>query len=183
MLVTVQVVMDKEEIKKEIESLEKAVSNVCGSLNPVRDGKDHININLKGATKLGRALSNGYKSSFNHDDYGWFDSVYGFYYWLLSGKTQEQLRSLYGPRAKMEGEKYKVIELENDKFKEEVQHAIGLKIISNPWIANMLKESSLPFQSYYWYGDIDNAKIKFDNKNNYIISAIEDIRNYLKEEL
>src|SRR5882724_14111 len=78
-------------------------------IDPKNDGIDHINIYSKGATELGRALSNFAHSPVKLKD-GNFASLEGYWYWLLSNKDAkaEILRKLYGWEAKKAGRELKI---------------------------------------------------------------------------
>jgi hypothetical protein len=150
---------------------------------PKEDGITHINIYSKSALPLGRALSNFFASTFIHPKYGKFKSVEGFYYWLLTGKIFNELKELVGYEAKKFGESKEPAIKRDKKFKEEIQEAIGLKIIQNDYIQNLLIKSSLPFAHYYYYGDKDKKPVVYykEKEHHYIIEAVEQIRKELKE--
>jgi hypothetical protein len=151
--------------------------------HPSDEGKDHINIYSKSALPLGRALSNFAHLSFKHNDYGVFQSVEAFYYWLLSGKKHDELKDLWGYEAKKLGESFpKEVKLTN-KFKEEIQFVIGLKILQNKYIRDLLMHSTLPFAHYYYYGDLDKQVKIVDRykEHRYMVDACEQVRIFLKE--
>lgn len=150
---------------------------------PKYEGKDHINIYSKSNQLVGRAMSNFYKSVFVHPAYGKFCSIEGFYFWLLTGKQHHGLKSMYGFRAKSEGIKLKKVRTLNKAFKEEVVYAIGLKVVQNPHIQELLIKSELPFTHYYYYGGMyENPKIYDRSKQgDYLIDAAEIIRIKLKK--
>ena len=148
-------------------------------LDPTLDGIDHINIYSKGRTEIGRMLSNFSYSPFTHPRYGYFKSVEGFWYWLKTGKRVEILRNLYGFNAKREGKIHGVVECEN--FNQEILEAIRCKLRQNRFILEMLVESNLPFEHYYWYGSIDNPKVYNLPEYNWMIDEIDRIRTVCKE--
>lgn len=148
--------------------------------NPYNEGKDHINIYSRSKTKLGVSLSNFALSPFVHPIHGLFNSVEGFYYWLSTGKSNDELRKLYGFRAKEEGKKYKVLPIEN--FDQQIAEAIEYKIEQNQYIKDELINSDLPFTHYYCYGDFDNYKIVKSKTGDWLVSIIEEIRNKLKRD-
>ena len=152
--------------------------------HPKYEGLDHINIYSGSKLPLGRALSNFFRSVFIYPGYGRFQSMEGFYYWLLTGKIHDELRDLAGIKAKEFGEsKVKSVRIDK-KFKETIQKAIAYKIMQNEYIQKLLIESHLPFAHYYYYGDpIYNVKI-YDKykKNDYMVHAIEEIRILLKKD-
>ena len=151
--------------------------------HPRYEGIDHINIYSKSSLPVGRALSNFFPSTFLHPEYGKFNSVEGFYYYLLTGQENENLRELVGLPAKTLGRALPVKRKIDKKFKQEIQKAITYKIIQNPYIQDLLIRTTLPLAHYYYYGDprlevkiYDQAK-----EHGYMIEAIEEIRHNLQK--
>lgn len=147
--------------------------------DPSKDGITHINTYSRGKTLLGRMLSNFYHAPFEHPEFGKFTSVEGFYYWYKTGAKYDTLRSLSGYKAKEEGKKYSTIEV--DDFCERVLECLVLKITSNTEIYNELKDSTLPFVHYYYYGD-NNPKVHKVPSGDWLMEALEDIRKLIKED-
>lgn len=145
---------------------------------PVKDGVTHINIYSKGKTELGRLLSNFAHTPFDHQMYGRFESIEGFWYWLSTGERHDELRHLHGYTAKEAGRKYSRITVPD--FIEYIKKAIRLKIYQNPVIYDALKESTLPFRHYYWYGDECNAKVIQTRDGGLICKFIEEVRQRLQ---
>ncbi len=129
-------------------------------IKPTEDGVTHINVYSRGRTELGRLLSNFAHTPFTHPKFGEFASVEGFWYWLSLGEQYNELRSLYGHKAKMVANDLKAKGAKVCKlrlFQKYVQEAITCKLEQNPHIYKMLKESSLPLLHYYVYGsDLTN---------------------------
>jgi len=149
---------------------------------PSREGIDHINIYSKSSLTLGRALSNFFHSVFIHPKYGKFNSVEGYYYWWLTGRMHDELKELHGFKAKEFGESKEAVIKVTKKFKEEMQYAVGLKVLQNEYIQNLMIKSSLPFAHYYYYGKPNlNPKV-YDRskKDDYLIDACETLRAELK---
>ena len=120
---------------------------------PIDEGIDHINIYSRSDTPLGRALSNFFRWNFFHPEYGEFQSIEGFYYWLLTGQSCPELRVLYGFKAKKRGMELEKNRRVDDKFKEELQYAIYLKVVQCTYLQELLLESvedDLPFTHYYY---------------------------------
>ena len=157
--------------------------------HPSMDGKGHINIYSKGCTQLGRMLTNFYHNPINIPEDGNFKSIESYWYWLKTG--DDSLRRLYGATAKKQGKdilkkmessgiKHKIVSNFDDKIKD----AMTLKVLSNKDIQISLKNSSLPFKHYYFYGKIPNVKIyDLTEKYKWQIDHFEDIRNRLKNDL
>lgn len=148
-------------------------------LDPKMDGVTHINIYSKGKTELGRLLTNFAHTPFTHTEYGQFVSVEGFWYWLRNGKSDDHLRTLYGFKAKDYGKQFESVGCST--FQEDVKEAIRCKLRHNKNILQMLVDSDLPLEHYYWYGDIDNPKIYDLPKYRWIVDEIERVRIVCKE--
>ena len=124
---------------------------------PFDDGITHINMYSKGKTELGRQLSHFAPSSFTHPTHGPFASVEAYWYWASTGKQHEQLRALYGYKAKEAG---KVLpKVKNDNFIREIEEAVRCKITQNPGLLQQFKTSVLPLTHYYVYGEGTMAKM------------------------
>jgi hypothetical protein len=145
---------------------------------PIADGITHINVYSKGKTKLGRALTNFSNIEFVHPQHGKFASVEGFWYWLGTGKTHDQLRTLYGYEAKEIGRKLPKVDVCN--FEQQIKAAIFYKVEQNPGLWNALKESELPFSHYYFYGTPLNCKIIANDDAKWFIDYLELVRLHTK---
>lgn len=148
-------------------------------MNPKDDGITHINIYSKGKTELGRLLSNFADTPFVHPRHGKFKSVEGFWYWLSTGMVHEQLRDLTGYEAKKYGKS--MVEdfgiKNNPSFNDEILEAIRCKLRQNRSLLDMLKESTLPLEHYYCYGD----KVIELPQYRWIVDEIERIRQVMKD--
>ena len=151
---------------------------------PKDEGKDHINVYSKSSLPLGRALSNFFQSTFIHPEHGLFKSVEGYWYWLLTGKNHDELRKLHGFPAKAFGLKQQKIRKIDNNFKEEIKAAIGLKIIQNGYIQDLLlkPENDLPLAHYYYYGDKNENPVIYDRskRDHYMLEAIEEVTQELR---
>jgi len=151
--------------------------------DPLNEGKDHINIYSKSIVPLGRALSNFAHIPFAHPEHGLFQSVEGFYYWLLTGKKYHKLKDGWGLDVKKMGQALPVAVKIDNKFKEQIQYAIGLKVLQNQNLKDLILHSTLIFTHYYYFGDINKPKIKdMSKEHKYMIDACEQIRITLKEQ-
>lgn len=104
--------------------------------------------------------------------------------WKDSGIGLEMERvmitsTLYGFKAKEYGKQFESVGCST--FQEDVKEAIRCKLRQNKNILQMLVDSSLPLEHYYWYGDIDNPKIYDLPKYRWIVDEIERIRTVCKE--
>lgn len=151
---------------------------------PINENIDHINVYSKSCTELGKLLTNFAKTPFTYEPYGEFQSVEGFWYYYLTGCIHEEFKHLYGFKAKSLGKTYRDDRIDKEGVsadnKEVLLEAIRCKLRQNKYICRMMKESSLPFAHYYWYGDISNPKVYNLEQYQWIIDELERLRDLLK---
>ena len=145
---------------------------------PSEDGVSHINIYSKGATELGRLLSNFAYTPFEHEIYGWFASIEGFWYFAKSGFQHEHMRELHGVTAKSQGKLLEVVEF--PYFKQTILSGIRCKLRQNRRILKLLEESDLPFEHYYYYGDAEVARVIELPQYQWLVDEFERIRSLLR---
>ena len=147
------------------------------NMKPGEDGITHINVYSKGKTELGVALSNFTYAPFIHPEDGEFNYVEGYWYWL--GCKDDRLRKLCGYKAKELGRELRAKDWrEDEETKRKVRLALDAKIKQDPLLQRLLKESSLPFEHYYVYGD----KLVEVKKGRWVLEHIELIRKNLNDE-
>lgn len=146
--------------------------------SPKDDGITHINIYSKGATVLGRQLSNFALTPFVHTDYGQFASVEGLWYYVGTGCRHEVLRTLHGYAAKKRGSEFTKVEKEH--FNDIILEGIRCKLRQHHDLRRLLAESSLPFAHYYYYGVIGNANVIELPQYDWIVAEIERIRTVIQ---
>ena len=115
------------------------------------DGTDHINISFDGHTELGRMLSYFYYSPFIHPYFGPFNCMEGFWRYFKTDECDDNLRKLSGSKAKFYGKTLTPVRRQN--FKQIVFSANYHKVIQNPRMMQLLKESTMPFDHYYYFGE------------------------------
>ena len=142
---------------------------------PINDGIDHINIYSKGKTELGQLLSNFAYTPIIHPEYGNFNSIEGFWYWLKTGKIHEELRMLSGIRAKKLGQQFTKVEVSN--FNSEIKNMMMLKLEQHPKIFKKLTDSVLPLTHYYYFGLDSSPKITYLPQYKWITDYWEQLRN------
>lgn len=125
--------------------------------SPINDGIDHVNIYSKGATRLGRMLSNFTKVTIEVPDDGVFDSIEAYWYWLSTGCMHDVLRKQYGPSAKALGRTFPKVHCPN--FQERICKALDIKLAKVPNLFSTLQACKLPLTHYYYYGTVDNPKV------------------------
>ena len=139
-------------------------------MNPKEDGVTHINIYSKGATELGRWLSNFAKVDIQTED-GPFRSIEGYWYWLSC--KDNQLRLLYGYKAKEYGRSVGAKDwLDDREFKDKICRALVIKLERMPLDFKNLWLSSLPLTHYYTYGD----KVIIPKDGQWLIDFLESQR-------
>lgn len=147
---------------------------------PLEDGITHINVYSRGSTEIGRLLSNFAYSPFVHPEYGKFNSVEGFWFWL---KTEDdELRNLHGFKAKKYGKEQIEIygEIHRSDFQEQIIIAIDEKLVQNPEIYKKLCLTNEPLTHYYYYGSIESPTIK-DAGGQFILDELDRMRRLGKE--
>lgn len=155
---------------------------------PQNDGVDHINIYSKGKTRLGVLASNFAHTPFKHPDYGHFASMEGFWYWLMLSKQFNDLRSLYGYRAKQYGIAKRaeagavIADTNTSEFKIEIKKALLCKFQQHDEVRELLHESTLPLIHYYFWGESpENYRITYPRSQIWITDYISLIRDYLNK--
>lgn len=147
---------------------------------PSEDGVTHIDIYTKGATRLGRDLTNLAPLGFVHPVYGAFACVEGFWYWNKTGRIHDQLRTLSGFECKKLGKKLERVDCPT--FNEDVLEAIRCKLRQHKRLRIALTESTLPFAHYYFYGERDHEpKVVYLPQYDWIVDEITRIRTLCKE--
>lgn len=141
------------------------------------DGKDHINIWAKGDTELGRMLAYFADTPFVHPYFGPFNSMEGLWHWLRSKDKPDELRRLVGIRAKTFGKALVTTEVEG--FFEIIHVANYYKIVQNPTLEKLLKNSTLPFEHYYLWGP---GKVLIRPQGyEWVIKSFEELRKMIRE--
>lgn len=117
------------------------------------DGVTHVNVYSKGKTELGRLLSNFAKSPFYLPEFGHFESIEGFWYYLgAPDKAKaEKLRTLSGYAAKQYGRSLGAPDwLETEDFKNHVMDALQAKLDQSKLLQYLLSNvRPLPLKHYY----------------------------------
>lgn len=148
---------------------------------PSTEGLDHINAYSKSRTELGRLLSNFEKSPFTCED-GQFESIEGYWYWLIAPEghpKREELRGLHGFLAKKIGREISQKGwCDDETFKLKIKKALWHKTKSNSRLKELLLKNNLPIVHYYSYGD-NPPKIITPKQGLWIWEAYETIKKNL----
>ncbi len=157
-----------------------------------KDGVDYINIYSRGKTRLGRNLSHFARTPFVHPYFGPFESMEGFWFYMKTGKVHDQLRYLYGNRAKQYG---KGLPTKYDAdFKEDILAGNYQKILQNDGLRQAFLNSELPLTHYYLFEQqVDASMIEssvmrksiviFPKNSDWLIDGLEEIRTEMKQGL
>ena len=124
---------------------------------PAREGVDHINIYSKSLTPLGQLASNFAYTPFEHPVFGKFASMEGYWFYMGTGSRNEELRELYGARAKAFGSQLEKVY--RPDFEDLIVQGIEFKVQQTPELQKLLTENHLPWKHYYFFGGPDNCKV------------------------
>lgn len=149
---------------------------------PKEDGLTHINVYSKASSRLGRALSNFSKLSFEHPLHGWFQSVEGYWYYASTGFQHDDLREVSGWQAKQLGRSYPRVMVDEETFRHCIRVALEARFQHHPWLRVELARSSLPLVHYYYWGNIDNPKVVVPSTQ-WVIDFLEICRVRFKRSL
>lgn len=155
---------------------------------PDQDGITHINIYTKAQTDVGKMLSNLSDYGFSHPDFGSFRSLEGLWFWLVTDKKHDVLKTMSGFNANKEGKSlcenndvdYKEITTSKE-FRNQFKSGIECKLRQNTLILQKLVETGdLPLTHYYFYspkdGDLSKAKTIDKSEHQWQMDILEDIR-------
>lgn len=141
------------------------------------DGTLHINIWIHGKTELGRMLAHFYHQSFIHPVLGPFNSMEGLWHYVKTKEKDDALRKLSGIKAKEYGKKLTRQHVKN--FHEIIIAANFYKIEQIPKLKQLMVESTLPFDFYFFHGP-EHVFIK-PTGYEWLVDGFENIRQMLRE--
>jgi len=174
-------------------------------LDPKNDGVDHINVYSKGATELGRLLTNFSKHDFTVQNES-FSSLETWWYWELlreagvvgkwynqelsteANQLMTELRYSWGARAKVIGTKLTAMFIANrgapsEEFRKRYAEAAAARLQADLKLIRLLRDSHLPLVHYYWYGRADKIKVIQDTKHHWVLDIWTNFRKQLQDEL
>ena len=165
--------------------------------DPLLDGIEHINVYTKGATPIGRMLTNLATSNVKslvdwNGNISNYNSLEGYWYWLKISRYRPDLKSVQielsnasGFDAKKIGKKaLKNFDIESpidSDFIVKFRAAIRLRIRQDKRLLFLLNVSTLPFCHYYYFGEKNNPKVIPLEQYNWIMEEIELCRTLLQE--
>lgn len=154
--------------------------------NPASDGIDHINVHFNHSkTNLGRMLSMYYVARFEHPYFGPFKCMEGFVLYLKTGCQDDTFRTLTGVQAKSHYRK----QLDTGQLQSHEIRNLGhlmltayyTRLVQHPVTATLFKESTLPFDSYYLFGE-GKLPIRPPAESGLLIHTLMTLRELMKQD-
>ncbi len=142
------------------------------------DGYDHINIWNRGNTQLGKFLSHGTKTPFIHKHFGKFCSMEAFWKYIQSEERDDRIRVMSGITLRSFSRQLNMLRINN--FKAIILDSEWQKIQQYPEYIELMKESKLPFDLYY-FNKKSNVRIR-PTYFSWLIPGINEIRDALHED-
>lgn len=143
------------------------------------DGVGHINMWYKGKTDLGKALSLDIDLPFTHPVFGRFTCLKGFWHYVVSKSHDDAYRDLTGGDLRKYANKDESRKVLN--FRAAILQACWIRIKSYSVIADSLKASTLPLDSYYRFNGVDSGVPIRDKTTEWFVEGMELIRKALKD--
>lgn len=141
------------------------------------DGIDHINIDSRGRTELGKQLTHMHRQDFLHPEFGPFRSVEGLIGFIRSGAQEDEFHWLHGMEAR---HRSRNLESEFIKgFREIVMEANYFKIVQNDELRDAFIACTLPFDHYYLLET--NGRPIRPMAAAWLVPAFEDLRKLIRD--
>jgi len=146
------------------------------------DGIDHINIHYYASnTELGRQLSHFSRKSFNHPQYGPFNSLEAFWWWIAAESPDDEIRRCSADKARTIGRLWSKKRGYTD-FNKEIFIANYHRIDQNDELKQMFIKSNLPFTYYYLHGTPPTTQIN-DKDSKWMVYVFEELRRMFKNDV
>lgn len=140
------------------------------------DGVDHINVSEDGKTELGRMLDMNAHTPFVHPELSSFSSVGGLSIYIRSQEKDDHLRHVWGKSCRQVYKKLSMSQV--DGFKTIIAYATWFKVASNPQLTKLMIDSSLPFRSYFFFGEL--RVCRQPSEAVWHVRILEEIRRIIK---
>lgn len=114
-------------------------------VDPLEDGTKHINVHYKAKTPLGRMLSPPYRAAFSVREHGTFQSVGGYWAWLVFDR-KDGFRDLSGEDVLVR-QNFDV-DTGAEDFRKKILHPMWQKIRQNSTIWWRFQQNILPYRRY-----------------------------------
>lgn len=131
-------------------ALDSSATQVAGQIDPTEDGVTHVNVYSRGATQLGRSLSNFSECNIVHPHFGQFRTLEGLWYYMKTGFTEDELRVTNGKNTRETGKK--LTSQHYPLFSKMFKLGMLEKLDRNPQLQQALIANELPLEHYYVYG-------------------------------
>lgn len=135
------------------------------------DGVNFINVNHCAKTEIGKKLSITTNMPFTLPEYGSFNCLMGFWYYLLSQPGDERLRTLHGGACSQRRSTLNLVEFEG--WKQIVADALWHQVCSYPEVRQALLDNRLPFRSQYFHPTKERWQRTWESQ--WLLPAIEEI--------
>lgn len=138
------------------------------------DGLTHINVYSRGATELGRLLSNFAHIPITVPNDGTFHSIEGYWYWLSA--HDDRLRTVWGVEAKRLGRMLRGANVTryDHIFQRKIIIALEAKLHAFPRITYLMRKTTAPFVHYYVTND--SRVIDHTTKSQWMLNIFENWR-------
>lgn len=127
------------------------------SYKPSEEGKTHINVFHKSRTELGRILNSAAKTPFKTESDGFFNSLEGYRFWLLTGKKHNNLRMLYSASAVSVGAKLPLVPITDEEYQQKLIEGLHAKVEQTPHLKRNLQRLRIPIVHYETFGRGDDV--------------------------
>lgn len=154
------------------------VTPLAGDLEIEKDGIDFINIDRSGKTELGKRLAPFGHSQFVHPYYGPFRTIIGYSFWLGTGLKVDAFRHAVATGVKQIANNHQSVH--HRYFFDDLKVGHWLKVTQRPELAKLLRNSVLPFESYYLFGP--NKTLIGNRDREFLIRTISEIRDCLQKD-
>lgn len=143
----------------------------------VKDGVDHINLQLNGLTELGRKLSIAYNCHLDHPVLGPFLSMEALWQYINSEQRDDRLRVLSGNQLRVFSKQLTKVRVVN--FRAMIIDSYYQRIVSDAKVKEMLVNSDLALDCYYTNSSGVRIRRVFFK---WFLMGLEEIRSALKED-
>lgn len=146
-------------------------------IDPQEDGTKHLNVTYNSKTQLGRMLSPPYPATFTLSDHGDFQSVAGYWLWLVSGR-KDQFREASGEKC-LTDSKFPSVQqkVDTDQFQSKILKATWVKIRENDNIFSRFQQNILPFRRYY----IGEGRIYKPSDSEWFCDGLDEMTEYIEK--
>lgn len=158
--------------------------------DPLLEGITHLNVYTKSKFKIGRALSNMSNFPVLLKE-GKFNTLEGYWYWRMTGRTEYFFKFCSGYEAKKKGQQIlknreRAVEEDNEDFREDFKLALRERFKQNKDLLLDLVKTNLPLKHYYFHQGTKNVlsfKIIDKSAHDWTLKEIERVREACHKKL